>query len=183
MILVNIWGGPCTGKSSTAYLATAILKTCGVNCELVTEFAKDLVWQNRLSSLQNCSYVFGTQFERIRQLEDKVDVVITDSPLELVLLYTPPDYPVEFREYVKKICSNQERLDFLMCKTLPFSAVGRTQNEAEAIELQSKVRGLMDELEIEYTKAVDPEKAATLIIHKLRDKIKGDIDKSLHTLI
>ncbi len=44
-LVVNLLGGPGSGKSTTAADVFARLKWQDINCELVTEFAKDLVWE------------------------------------------------------------------------------------------------------------------------------------------
>ena len=41
-MIINLFGGPGTGKSTGAAYIFAKLKMCGVNCELITEFAKDM---------------------------------------------------------------------------------------------------------------------------------------------
>ena len=63
----------------------------GVNTELVTEFAKDLTWEERKDALKNQLYVSGNQAFRLSRLNGKVDVVITDSPLPLGLFYLPKE--------------------------------------------------------------------------------------------
>ena len=56
-ILCNIYGGPGSGKSTSAAGVFSLLKTHGVNAELVTEFAKDLVWEGRDVTLDNQPYI------------------------------------------------------------------------------------------------------------------------------
>lgn len=58
-IVVNLFGSPCAGKSLGASYIFSLLKIAGVNCELVTEFAKDLVWDNNRDGLNCQEYVFG----------------------------------------------------------------------------------------------------------------------------
>ena len=42
-----VFGGPGCGKSTLMARIFAELKTRGYDCEMVTEFAKDLVWEKR----------------------------------------------------------------------------------------------------------------------------------------
>ena len=44
MKVINIFGGPGTGKSVTAAKLFAELKIQNKNCELITEYAKELVY-------------------------------------------------------------------------------------------------------------------------------------------
>jgi hypothetical protein len=58
-VVVNLYGGPGTGKSRTAALLFATMKQRGVNCELATEYAKDVVWEGRESLLSDQIYLFA----------------------------------------------------------------------------------------------------------------------------
>lgn len=44
MLVINLFGVPGAGKSTGAAYIFARLKMLGINTELVTEFAKDKVW-------------------------------------------------------------------------------------------------------------------------------------------
>jgi predicted ATPase len=57
--VINLYGGPGTGKSTTAAALFALMKREGYNVELVTEFAKDLVWTERNKELGDQIYIFG----------------------------------------------------------------------------------------------------------------------------
>ena len=86
-LIINLFGGPGTGKSTTAAALFYKLKMMGINCELVTEFAKDITWEKNKKALACQPYVFGKQCYRIERCVDQVDVIITDSPLPLSILY------------------------------------------------------------------------------------------------
>lgn len=58
-LVVNLYAGPGTGKSTTAALAFGELKTLGVNCEYVQEYAKDRVWDEHFSVFSNQIYLLG----------------------------------------------------------------------------------------------------------------------------
>lgn len=44
-LIVNLVAGPGTGKSTTMAGVFYKLKSLGIDCEMVTEFAKELVWE------------------------------------------------------------------------------------------------------------------------------------------
>ena len=85
MICINLTAQPGAGKSTLAAATFAKLKMLGINCELVTEFAKDKVWENNKMALSNQIYIFAKQYYRMDRCAGKVDVIITDSPLTLTL--------------------------------------------------------------------------------------------------
>ena len=50
-VVINLFGGPGCGKSTIAAELFAILKKQGYEVELVTEYAKDKVWEESLKSV------------------------------------------------------------------------------------------------------------------------------------
>ena len=45
MLVINLFGVPGSGKSTGAAYIFSRLKMAGINAELITEFAKDKVWE------------------------------------------------------------------------------------------------------------------------------------------
>ena len=90
MLVVNLFGAPGAGKSTGAAYIFSKLKMAGINAELVTEFAKDKVWEESKAVFQNQAYIFGKQYFRISRVQGKVDVVITMNVfINRVKPYTP----------------------------------------------------------------------------------------------
>lgn len=84
---INLFGAPGAGKSTLAAIVFAKLKMMGINCELVTEFAKDKVWEKNNEALSNQIYIFAKQYYRMSRCAGQVDVIVTDSPLFLSPFY------------------------------------------------------------------------------------------------
>ena len=102
MKVINVIAGPGAGKSTLAAGLYYTAKCKGLHVELVTEVAKDLVWEGREQALRNQAYVFGRQVQRVDRL-NHLDVVITDSPFLLSAIYSPKDYPKAWEEVVVQI--------------------------------------------------------------------------------
>lgn len=85
--IINLLAGPCSGKSTTATGIFHQLKLKRVNCELVTEFARDVIYEENKVLLDNQLYIMARQARRQFRLLDKVDYVITDSPLFFNSIY------------------------------------------------------------------------------------------------
>ena len=83
MKVINFFGGPCSGKSTAAAGLFYLMKKQKYNVELVTEFAKDLVYEDHTMALSEQNYVFANQEYRLARLEGKIDYAISDSPLIL----------------------------------------------------------------------------------------------------
>jgi len=88
MQVINFFGGPCCGKSVTAAGLFYHLRLSGVNAELITEYAKDLVYDNNLDEIsKHQEFIFAEQHRRLYRLNNKVDIAIVDSPLLLSAIY------------------------------------------------------------------------------------------------
>ena len=89
--IVNIFGGPGIGKSGIAAGLYSKMKAKGMSVELVTEVAKDFVWEDRLNVLTHDQIlIFAKQHRRLDRLRNKVDYVVTDCPILLCVPYIPP---------------------------------------------------------------------------------------------
>lgn len=140
MLVVNLFGAPGAGKSTGAAYIFSKLKMVGINAELVTEFAKDKVWEESKAVFQNQAYIFGKQYFRISRVQDKVDVVITDSPILLSPFYT--DDPVlgdEFDTLVTKVFNSYDSFNAYINRVKPYNGAGRFQTEQESDELSRKL--------------------------------------------
>lgn len=152
-LVVNLYGGPGTGKSTTAALVFGKLKERGVSAELVPEFAKDLVWEGR--STINCQpYIFGKQLWRIERLLGKVDVVVTDSPLLLCAAYGE-SLGQAWRDVIRGRYDTMRNLDVFLTRDdllHPYVAEGRYQaNVDEARLFDEKVLKLLVDERISHT--------------------------------
>ena len=82
-VIVNLFGGPGVGKSTAAFYLMAKLKMAGVDCEYTPEFAKDKVWEGNLDVFNCQLFVTCRYYWSIRNLQNKVEVIITASPIVL----------------------------------------------------------------------------------------------------
>lgn len=148
-LVVNLFAGPGAGKSSTAAGLFSYLKWAGIECELATEYAKDRVWSEDLKTLGNQIYVFGKQHHRIHRLKDKVEVIITDSPLLLSILYDDDknDSLQKLVMYEFKKCNN---LNIFLKREKPYVQTGRLQTEEEAKQIDRCVQSLLKVLGEEF---------------------------------
>ena len=55
-LIINLIGGPGSGKSTTAAGLFYKLKQMGIDCEMALEFAKDNVWEESLMTLNDQIY-------------------------------------------------------------------------------------------------------------------------------
>lgn len=141
MLVVNLAGAPGAGKSTGAAYIFSKLKMKGINAELVTEYAKDKVWEEDKAVFDNQVYIFGKQLFRLTRLEGKVDVVITDSPIILSLIYNNDRERLgdEFDALVKKVNNSFTQLNYFIKRVKPYNPKGRFQTEDESDKLSHKI--------------------------------------------
>jgi len=136
-LVVNLFGVPGSGKSTGAAYIFAMLKMNGVNAELVTEFAKDKVWEESSEVFKNQTYIFGKQNFRQSRCKDKVEVIVTDSPLPLSMYYNCILMP-SFDEMVMDVFYTYKNVNFLLQRTKPYNPAGRFQTEDESDNMKEK---------------------------------------------
>lgn len=151
MIVVNLFGVPGAGKSTGAAYIFSQLKMNGVNAELITEFAKDKVWENNAKVFKNQLYLFGKQSFRISRVEDEVDVVITDSPLLLSIFYNQtPVLGESFNKVVYDVFNSYNNMNYLIHRTKPYNPSGRMQTEEESNALAQPMINLLADWKVPY---------------------------------
>lgn len=149
--IINLFGAPCAGKSSLAARLYSDYSCSSVKCELVTEFAKDLTWAERFKDLRVQPYIFGKQLLKIERLIGKVDVIITDSPLLLSLIYTTEKWPPSYSTAVYEIYNSYNNYNFLLHRNWEYSSIGRNQSEKEADKIHEDIEALLSKYKIHYT--------------------------------
>ena len=86
MKVINLFGGPGSGKSTTAAALFSNLKRLDFKCELVTEYAKDVEYEGRSNIFEDQLYITAKQNRRLKRLQDyhiSLDYAITDCSLLL----------------------------------------------------------------------------------------------------
>lgn len=148
-LIVSLYAGPGVGKSTTMAGVFTELKLNGVNCEMAPEFAKEKVWEKSFEVLKNQIYLFAKQYHSIARLHGQVDVIITDSPLLLSLIYDNTDLP-EFKDLVLAVNNKFRMLNYVLTRHKTYNPAGRMQNENEAIILDTKIKKMLEDNSISY---------------------------------
>ena len=147
--IINLFGGPGCGKSTTASGIFYELKKRGYECELSPEFAKDKVWEDSLRTLDDQIYIFGKQYHRIWRLIGKVEYIICDSPLLNSVIYDSTD-----NQYLKGLVVSEfkkmNNINVFIERGNVFVQNGRNQDEEESKHIDSKIIDLLDEIGEKY---------------------------------
>ena len=151
MVVINLFGVPGAGKSTGSAYIFSQLKMKGINAELITEFAKDKVWENNEEVFKNQAYLFGKQSFKMSRCRDKVECIITDSPLPLSIFYnTDPVLGEEFNKTVMNVFHSYNNMNYLLLRTKPYNPIGRHQTEEESDALKEPMINLLNNREIPY---------------------------------
>lgn len=172
MLLINLYGSPGAGKSTCAAYIFSQIKLKQINAELVTEFAKDLVWEENFKALTNQAYVLGNQCYRLSRLKDKTDVVITDSPIMLSTIYVDKKYEPEFTDFVKKVHQDYVSLNYFIIREKPYNPIGRMQTEEESDIISIQTKKMLQDNDIKFKTIKGNIKGFDTIVADIIDKIK-----------
>lgn len=172
-IVVNIFGVPGAGKSTGAAYVFAALKMQGVNAELVTEYAKDKVWEENNEAFKNQAFLFGKQSYRMSRCAGKVDVIVTDSPLPLSILYNnDPRLSENFNRSVMDVFNSYRNMNFFLNRTKPYNPAGRLQTEEESDALAEPLQNLLSTRGILYRETTGDKTGYDWIVQEVMEAMK-----------
>jgi|LakMenEpi03Aug12_release.lakeMendotaPanAssembly.Ray.scaffolds.fasta_scaffold315263_2 hypothetical protein len=171
-LIVNLFGGPGVGKSTLAAGTFFCLKQQKISCELVTEYAKTLTWENRHSTLECQPYVFGKQLYSLEVLIDKVDVIITDSPICLSLFYKADRYPPSFSQSVIDIFNSFQNTNYYIerCND-DYDSSGRLSSINMARKIDEKILTFLEEFYISYENIARKFESAEYIANQVMSRL------------
>lgn len=122
-----------------------------VNCELVTEYAKDKTWEHNMAALSCQEYIFGKQSFRMQRCRDKVDVIVTDSPLLLGIFYNEnPLLDENFTNTVMNIYNSYANANYLIMRVKPYNPIGRNQTQEESDVIGDRIEQFLEDKGILY---------------------------------
>ena len=173
-LVINLFGAPGAGKSTGAAYIFSELKQRGVNAELVTEFAKDKTWEGNLLALSCQEYVFGKQSYRLARCRDDVDVIVTDSPLPLAIIYnTNPALGRPFNQVILNVFDTYDNLSYYVTRVKGYNPKGRNQTAAESDALGEDIKHLLEYHRIPYEVIEGDKDGYEYILDKALIKLAG----------
>ena len=148
--VINLFGASGVGKSTTAAATFAKFKLEGFHAELVSEYVKQWAWQDIMPGKFDQVYLFGKQARRESLLYDKVDYIVTDSPLWLSAFYEQRYVGREiispavhnFMDYARE--HGVIHHNFWLRRTKPYDPRGRFESEEGSDENHKLLRGFLD---------------------------------------
>jgi len=154
-IVINLTGGPGTGKSTLCAQLFYLLKSQDIDVEMATEYVKDLVFEESFKKIENQIYIFGKQHNRLYRLKNKVKVIITDSPLLNSIVYYNGNNP-HFEPLVIWEFKAMNNLTFYLERSFEYVQNGRMQDIEGAKKVDDTYKNLLDKYEIDYSSIRSP---------------------------
>jgi len=164
--VINLIGGPGTGKSTAMAGIFYNLKKLGINCEMVTEYVKDKVWGEEFKTMDDQLYCSAKYYHKIWRVADKVDYVITDSSLLTGIFYNkePSD------NFTNLILEEYRKFDnllyFLSRDDSFFQSIGRIEDLEESKVIDARIKEFLERYEIPH-KVINAGSACELILKDL----------------
>lgn len=179
-IIVNLVGGPCSGKSTTAAGLFAKMKLhTNKKVEIVTEVIKDYLYDENKMAMQDQVMITAQQNHRLFRLKGKIDFVVSDASLLNGIVYN------EFYNDIENISSymafqlykQYKNVVFLLPRKPVYDSYGRTQTLEEAKELDRLFVENLEELHIPYIdmRAYTHEEMPDRILEILSEKYMFEI--------
>lgn len=146
--VVNFYAGPGAGKTTAALELTAELKKAGLNVEYVSEYAKELVLEDKSELLSDQQHVTDEQYHRLDRLRNSVDVIVTDSPVLLGIVYGADRIDDAYRQKLRSYYDSFENIDIYLERRTVYDTKGRVQSEEEAVGLDKAISQMLEQQNI-----------------------------------
>lgn len=156
--IINIAGGPGTGKTTVAAQLFSKLKEMGYEVENVSEFAKELVWEGRKEAFNDRLYMHSEQNHRLMQMNSKLDYIITDSPLFLTSVYNSyylkDKFPKSYNNMIDTVSLETFNLYnnkvYLLNRDTKYKVIGRRESIKDAVEIDKDIKTYLIKNKIKY---------------------------------
>lgn len=155
--VINLFGCPAAGKSTTAAGLFYNLKLANKDCELITEYVKRLARTGKVIGMFGQIEIFLQQSKTEYELYNTTDYLITDCPLLLPAIYHNHYNSVEATttialDIMKKASnSGVTYKNFLLKRTVPYVQMGRYETEEAATVLDKFITKQLNACNVEFT--------------------------------
>lgn len=144
--VINLIGGPGTGKSTLAAELYAKMKRMHLSVEMVREVAKEWAWEGKAIGPFEQIAILGEQIKKESSLFNKVDYIITDSPVLLGAFYFDYNHNELFMNkmvrdyYLFAASKDMEFKNYIIPRSGTYDKIGRFESEAEAEDIDDGIR-------------------------------------------
>lgn len=148
--VVNLFGGPGSGKSTTAAGLFYEMKKRGESVELVREYCKPWAWRGWPINKWDGLHFLGSELYAQSTLYGKVDTIITDAPLYIMAVYERMYNPGSklLLHAVEDLANQQEQegiyhVNCMVLREKAYVAAGRNETEEQAHKVDALCRQMV----------------------------------------
>ncbi len=170
--IINLFGSSGAGKSTIAAGVFHLMKLNGFSVEIVTEFAKECVYECP-ETLKDQFYVTAMQTRRINKLLGKVDFIVSDSPILLGEVYKSNKSFLKEDFYID-LFNQYNNINYILNRRFPYIQYGRVHTELEALENDKKIRRILNKNGINYREIESDANAHNVIFNLINKEFKND---------
>lgn len=167
-LVINLIGGPGSGKSTTMAGVFCELKKRGINCEMIPEYAKDRVYEEAFNTLQDQTYIFAKQSHKIWRIKDKVDIIVMDASLLTIPIYDKTHNSTLKKMVIEEFNRSENLVYFLDRGEIEYKIEGRTESFTEAQAIDKHYIDICKEYHIPF-EAVKTTDAVEKILSDLKE--------------
>lgn len=145
-LMINLFGGPCIGKTTMAAGIFLRLKMLGIETANPEEHAKIAILKGQPHLLDEQLIILGQTWETLHALSDKMDAVVVDSPLLLCSVYAEGREAPHFHDTVVDFHQRLPRLNLVLNRnpSLAYSQSGRREDSFAAANMDSRIRAALE---------------------------------------
>ena len=147
--VINIFGAPGSGKSTLAFGLAYNLKIRGIECDIAHEYVKGQLYAGNPYPFHDQLYTYAKQNKMLRQMNGKVDYIITDSPSVQCVAYIEKE-PEVYTKMALDYFNEYDNINVFLERTHAYQPSGRNQTEEQAEVVGDKIRNMLDKLNIKY---------------------------------
>ncbi len=149
---VNFWGNPGVGKSGLAGELYGRLSKAGVSVDLVKEYARELQYREALSRRLEGWFeteqlvISAEQYRREVECEDRVQVIVSESPVLQGVVFAPLHYRSELTSILRQLTAGWDSLDVLLNRNVrsDYNSMGRIQSSEESLALRPEIVSILE---------------------------------------
>jgi hypothetical protein len=173
MKVINMFGGPGSGKTSGAIGTTWEMIKAGLRVEFFHEYAKIPAYEQNKAQFEDQLLLTAQQNRPLWLIKNKVDFVVSDSPLIQSIQYKPDDYFPEFyNDFIFELWDYYDNVNFFVKRCKQYVTEGRNESLSESERIDVDVMEMLTKRNIPFHTVWGDENIGKVIMgHLIEDGV------------